>query len=86
MLRTIRIIIATVLFALITMLFLDFTGTLHTWFGWLAKIQFLPAALAFSSAMTVAYPNFDKQAIVQGVTNAILIVRKVSISRRNYRK
>ena len=48
MLRTIRIIIATVLFALITMLFLDFTGTLHTWFGWLAKIQFLPAALALN--------------------------------------
>ena len=48
MLRTIRITIAVVFFALITLLFLDFTGTLHTWFGWLAKIQFLPALLALN--------------------------------------
>ena len=33
---------------MITLLFLDFTGTLHTWFGWLAKIQFLPAVLALN--------------------------------------
>ena len=43
MLRTIRLTTAIVCFTLITLLFLDFTGTLHTWFGWLAKIQFLPA-------------------------------------------
>lgn len=48
MLRTIRLILAAVCFALITLLFLDFTGTLHTWFGWLAKIQFLPALLALN--------------------------------------
>lgn len=35
-------------FVLITLLFLDFTGTLHGWFGWLAKIQFLPAVLALN--------------------------------------
>ena len=35
-------------FVLITLLFLDFTGTLHAWFGWLAKIQFLPAILAMN--------------------------------------
>lgn len=35
-------------FILITLLFLDFTGTLHAWFGWLAKIQFLPAVLALN--------------------------------------
>lgn len=35
-------------FALITLLFLDFTGTLHAWFGWLTKIQFLPAVLALN--------------------------------------
>ena len=40
MLRTIRLTTAIVCFTLITLLFLDFTGTLHTWFGWLAKIQF----------------------------------------------
>lgn len=30
----------------ITLLFLDFTGTLHHWLGWMAKIQFLPAIFA----------------------------------------
>ncbi len=48
MLRTIRLSAAIVCFTLITLLFLDFTGTLHTWFGWLAKIQFLPALLALN--------------------------------------
>ena len=46
MLRKIRIALAVFCFTLITLLFLDFTGTLHAWFGWLAKIQFLPALLA----------------------------------------
>ena len=46
MLRKIRIVFAAICFTLITLLFLDFTGTIHAWFGWLAKIQFLPALLA----------------------------------------
>lgn len=48
MLRKIRIAFASVCFVLVTLLFLDFTGTLHAWFGWLAKIQFLPALLALN--------------------------------------
>lgn len=48
MLRKIRQAGAIVCFALITLLFLDFTGTLHAWFGWLAKVQFLPAVLALN--------------------------------------
>ena len=48
MLRTIRLTTAFICFTLVTLLFLDFTGTLHTWFGWLAKIQFLPAVLALN--------------------------------------
>ena len=48
MLKKIRITLAAVCFTLITLLFLDFTGTLHTWLGWLAKIQFLPAVLALN--------------------------------------
>lgn len=48
MLRKIRLTIAMICFTLITLLFLDFTGTLHGWFGWLAKIQFLPAVLALN--------------------------------------
>ena len=48
MLRRIRLIVALVFFILITLLCLDFTGTLHGWFGWLAKMQFLPAVLALN--------------------------------------
>lgn len=33
---------------MVTLLFLDFTGTVHAWFGWMAKIQFLPALLALN--------------------------------------
>ena len=51
MLRKIRIALATVFFAGITLLFLDVTGTLHTWLGWMAKIQFLPAVLALNLAV-----------------------------------
>ena len=48
MLRKIRTILAAVVFVLIALLFLDFTGTLHCWLGWLAKIQFLPAVMALN--------------------------------------
>lgn len=41
------------MFVLITGLFLDFTGTLHTWLGWLAKIQFLPAVLALNIGVII---------------------------------
>ena len=54
MLRKIRIILAGVFFTCITMLFLDFTGTLHTWLGWMAKIQFLPAVLALNFGVVAA--------------------------------
>lgn len=53
MLRKIRIISAFVCFFLITLLFLDFTGSIHAWFGWLAKIQFLPALLALHVGIVV---------------------------------
>lgn len=54
MLRKIRITLAVICFALITLLFLDFTGTLHAWFGWLARIQFLPAVLALNVGVVLA--------------------------------
>ena len=49
----IRRILATIFFAFITLLFLDFTGTIHTWFGWMAKIQFLPALLALNVGVII---------------------------------
>lgn len=38
MLKKIKVITASILFLLVTHLFLDFTGALHQWFGWMAKI------------------------------------------------
>lgn len=48
MLKKIRTTLAWVVFVLITLLFLDVTGTLHAWLGWLAKIQFWPAFYALN--------------------------------------
>ena len=53
MLRKIRLTCGIICLTLITLLFLDFTGTLHGWFGWLAKIQFLPAVLALNVGVVV---------------------------------
>ena len=46
--KKIRTTLAWVVFVLITLLFLDVTGTLHAWLGWLAKIQFWPAFYALN--------------------------------------
>ena len=53
MLRKIRIILASIFFAGVTLLFLDFTGTLHAWLGWMAKVQLLPAVLALNFVTVV---------------------------------
>lgn len=50
----IRRVLAAIFFALVTLLFLDFTGSIHAWFGWMAKIQFLPAVLALNVVVVVA--------------------------------
>ena len=54
MLKRIRTILAAVVFILITLLFLDFTGTAHHWLSWMAKVQFLPAVLALNVGVIVA--------------------------------
>lgn len=48
MVRRIRIVLAVVCFVAVTMLFLDFTGTAQEWWGWIAKIQFVPALLSLN--------------------------------------
>lgn len=53
MLRRIRILFAAVCFLLLTALFLDFTGTLHPYVGWLAKLQFWPAVLALNVGVVI---------------------------------
>jgi polyferredoxin len=54
MLRILRITAAAVCFILITLLFLDFTGTLRAYVGWMAKIQLVPALLAVNAGVAAA--------------------------------
>ena len=54
MLKKIRVILASVLFVLCLMLFLDFTGFFAGYFGWIAKIQFVPAVLAVNLIVVAA--------------------------------
>ena len=51
MLRKIRLTLAVLFFVAVTALFLDYTGTIHAWLGWTAKVQFLPALLAVNAGV-----------------------------------
>jgi ferredoxin len=53
MLKKIRIIAAVFFIVSLTLLFLDYTGTLHRYLGWSAKIQLLPAILAGNIAVAI---------------------------------
>ena len=48
MLRKIRIILAAIFFVAIILCFLDFTGTVSHYLGWMEKLQFVPAVLALN--------------------------------------
>lgn len=48
MLKKIRQTVAVISILAVTLLFVDFTGTLHSWLGWMARIQFVPALLALN--------------------------------------
>ncbi len=54
MLKKIRKTLAVICFVAVTLLFLDFTGTLHHWLGWMAKIQLVPAILALNVVIIIA--------------------------------
>jgi ferredoxin len=54
MLRKLRIILSLFIFIAITLMVLDFTGILHGYFSWIAKIQLLPAILAVNFIVVVA--------------------------------
>lgn len=47
-LRKLRSAVAIVMLVAATFLFLDFSGTVHSFLGWVAKIQLLPAVLALN--------------------------------------
>ena len=53
MLRKIRITFGSLFFLGLTLLFMDFTGTLHHYLGWLAKVQALEALLALNVTVVV---------------------------------
>lgn len=53
MLKKLRVALAVVFWVGITLLLLDFTGVLHHYLGWMAKIQFLPAVLALNVGVIV---------------------------------
>lgn len=48
MLKKFRYLIAIISLLAVTMLFTDFTGTASGYFGWLAKIQFVPALISLN--------------------------------------
>jgi polyferredoxin len=48
MLRKTRIVLASLFFIGLSLLFLDFTGTAHHWLAWMAKVQALEAVLALN--------------------------------------
>ncbi len=48
--KKIRLVLALFFWVLVTLLFLDFTGTIQGYFSWMAKLQFLPALLAVNVA------------------------------------
>ena len=50
----IRKILGGISLILSTLLFLDFTGSYQSWFGWMAKIQFMPALLSLNFIIIIA--------------------------------
>ena len=54
MLRKIRICLQVVTMTLVTLLLLGIGFRVHLWAGWVAKIQFLPAFLAFNAVVVAA--------------------------------
>lgn len=53
-LRKLRVAVAAVVLVAATLLFLDFSGTVHPFLGWLAKVQLLPAIMAANVVVVVA--------------------------------
>ena len=54
MLKKVRTSLAILFWLGITILFLDITGSLHLWLGWMAKVQFLPAVMALNVGIIAA--------------------------------
>ena len=64
MLRKLRITAAFILFTGLTLLFLDFTGTIHAYLGWMAKIQFLTRLKPVRCSFNTAIHHFIRKALL----------------------
>ena len=53
MLKKIRVLLAVFFMASITLLFLDYTGSVHAYIGWSARVQLVPAILAVNAAVFI---------------------------------
>ncbi len=53
-LKRLRQVLAIASILMVTAIFVDFTGTVQRWFGWMAKIQFLPAVMALNIGVIIA--------------------------------
>ena len=53
MLRRLRQVLAVISIVAVTLLFFDFTGTSRHLWGWMARIQFMPALLALNLAVLI---------------------------------
>ncbi len=53
-LKPLRRVLAVLFWAAAALLFLDFSGTIHAYLGWVAKVQLLPAVLALNVVVIVA--------------------------------
>ncbi len=51
--KRLRVIFATFFIIAATLLFVDFTGSIHAWLGWVAKVQFIPALLSLNVVVIV---------------------------------
>lgn len=96
MLRKIRISVAIFMWACCALLFLDFTGSVHTYLGWVARVQFFPALLAmnvfvvlFLLALTLVFGRVYCSAICPlGITYDIMarFGKKAKKNRYSYSK
>ena len=53
MLKKLRVLFAAIFFVAITLLFLDVSGVIKHWFGWMAKVQLVPAILSVNVGIIV---------------------------------
>jgi len=51
MLKKLRVVLAVFFLSAVTLLFLDYTGTIHAYLGWSAHMQFVPARLSVHDAI-----------------------------------